>query len=67
MEKDGNRWKRIENDKEKDGKGWKRNEKDGKGKSMEKQMTRIDKELKGMTAHVCVQVGSWHLSNPESG
>jgi hypothetical protein len=52
---------------EKDGKGWKRNEKDGKGKSMEKQMTRIDKELKGMTAHVCVQVGSWHLSNPESG
>ena len=56
MEKDGNRWKRIENDKEKDGKGWKRNEKDGKGKSMEKhgkQLTRIDKELKGMTAHVC--------------
>ena len=46
---------------EKDGKGWKRNEKDGKGKSMEKhgkQLTRIDKELKGMTAHVCVQVGS---------
>jgi hypothetical protein len=37
MEKDGNRWKRIENDKEKDGKGWKRMEKDGKGmRRMEK-------------------------------